>query len=311
MAPRCTCRGMAAPDRHQRRNLRSAASAPARGGRAHPPPWPARVASRPGKDCRTIRPGHCLAGAAGQAGGRDRPSPLPRIQQPRDRNRAWSAGEDCCLPPGRCQEPAQPQPGRHSSNEKWVTWPRSALFLSVNAEFDRELARELHRILDPISASPVPPWRTPAASSNPARKVLGGAGAALGVKAMTGFAIAAMAATAAAGAASEVAITGSFNPADWGHQARHQVTGVSSQHGAAPGEQQAPSSAPANVANNSSVSASAPASGTPANGTPSKNVTPDNGPDKGKVPVAAAGVEPEPTDPGMHHGPMPVGPTIP
>ena len=54
------------------------------------------------------------------------------------------------------------------------------------------------------------------------KKLLGGAGAAFGLKIATGFAVAAMAATAAV-AATEVAITGSVNPADWGQQVTQQV----------------------------------------------------------------------------------------
>ena len=54
------------------------------------------------------------------------------------------------------------------------------------------------------------------------KKLLGGAGAAIGLKIATGFAVAAMAATAAV-AATEVAITGSVNPADWGQQVTQQV----------------------------------------------------------------------------------------
>jgi hypothetical protein len=50
------------------------------------------------------------------------------------------------------------------------------------------------------------------------RKLLSGAGAALVVKAITGFAVAALAATAA-----EATITDSLNPNDWGQQVRHQV----------------------------------------------------------------------------------------
>jgi hypothetical protein len=53
-------------------------------------------------------------------------------------------------------------------------------------------------------------------------KLVGGAGAALGVKVATGFVVAAVAATAAA-AASEVASTGSVNPAEWGQHVREQV----------------------------------------------------------------------------------------
>ena len=54
------------------------------------------------------------------------------------------------------------------------------------------------------------------------KKLLGGAGAAIGLKIATGFAVAAMAATAAV-AATEVAITGSINPLNWGQQVTQQV----------------------------------------------------------------------------------------
>jgi len=54
------------------------------------------------------------------------------------------------------------------------------------------------------------------------RKLLSGAGAALVVKALTGLAVAALAATAA-GAAAEATITGSLNPDDWGQQVKKQV----------------------------------------------------------------------------------------
>jgi hypothetical protein len=54
------------------------------------------------------------------------------------------------------------------------------------------------------------------------KRLLGGAGAALGVKIVTGFAVAALAATAAV-AATEVATTGSINPANWGQQVKEQV----------------------------------------------------------------------------------------
>ena len=54
------------------------------------------------------------------------------------------------------------------------------------------------------------------------KKLLGGAGAAIGVKILTGIAVAA-AATTFAVAATEVAITGSANPTNWGHQVVTQV----------------------------------------------------------------------------------------
>lgn len=89
-------------------------------------------------------------------------------------------------------------------------------------DFDSQIARELHRMLDPVVEASVPVRRT-ATSSHIMKKALGGAGMALGAKVVTGFAMAAL----AAGAATEVAITHSLNPADWGMQARSQVQGCS------------------------------------------------------------------------------------
>ncbi len=53
-------------------------------------------------------------------------------------------------------------------------------------------------------------------------RILGGAGAALGAKVLTGIAVAAAAVTVA-GAATEVATTGSLNPQNWGQQVTQQV----------------------------------------------------------------------------------------
>jgi hypothetical protein len=88
-------------------------------------------------------------------------------------------------------------------------------------DFERDLEDDLRRILDPMTASPIPARRAMQAGGS-MKKLLGGAGAALGVKILTGFAVAAMAATAAV-AATEVAITGSVNPANWGQQVTTQV----------------------------------------------------------------------------------------
>ena len=55
------------------------------------------------------------------------------------------------------------------------------------------------------------------------KRLLGGAGAALGVKLLTGIAVAA-AAVVVAGAATEVAVTGSLNPSNWGQQVKQQVS---------------------------------------------------------------------------------------
>jgi hypothetical protein len=90
------------------------------------------------------------------------------------------------------------------------------------SDFERELEDELHRIVDPMTAGPVPMRRATATSGGAMKRLLGGAGAALGLKIATGFAVAALAATAAV-AATEVAITGSINPANWGQQVKEEV----------------------------------------------------------------------------------------
>jgi hypothetical protein len=54
------------------------------------------------------------------------------------------------------------------------------------------------------------------------KRLFGGAGAALAAKLLTGFAVASLAA-AGAGVASEVAVTGSLSPNDWGQQVKQQV----------------------------------------------------------------------------------------
>jgi hypothetical protein len=66
-------------------------------------------------------------------------------------------------------------------------------------------------------------------------KFLGGTGAALGVKIVTGFAIAAAASVLAA----EVVVTGSANPADWGRQVSHKVMFAPATAPAASGQQPA------------------------------------------------------------------------
>ena len=54
------------------------------------------------------------------------------------------------------------------------------------------------------------------------KRLLGGAGAALSLKLLTGFAVAA-AAVVVAGAATEVAVTGSLNPTNWGENVTQAV----------------------------------------------------------------------------------------
>jgi len=85
------------------------------------------------------------------------------------------------------------------------------------SDLERELESELHRVLDPISRLTIPP-RRPARHARPARAVLGGAGAALTLKLLSGVAVAAAAVTVAG-----AATTGSINPVDWGTQVSQHV----------------------------------------------------------------------------------------
>ena len=85
------------------------------------------------------------------------------------------------------------------------------------SDLERELESELHRVLDPLAAQPIPPRRA-LANRTSARAVLGGAGAALSVKLLTGVAVAAAAVTVAG-----AATTGSINPVDWGKQVSQHV----------------------------------------------------------------------------------------
>jgi hypothetical protein len=93
--------------------------------------------------------------------------------------------------------------------------------MNGTGDFEMELERELHRILDPIAALPIPPRRA-SVSGGLTKRLLGGAGAALGLKLATGVAVAAFAA-AAAGVATEVAVTGSLNPSNWGQSVTQAV----------------------------------------------------------------------------------------
>ena len=99
------------------------------------------------------------------------------------------------------------------------------------SDFDGEIERELGRVLGPVESASIPAWRVPA-SGGFMKRVLGGTGAALAAKIVTGFAIGALAAVGA----TEAAITGSVNPNDWGQQVVQQVNSCkaalqSGQHG--------------------------------------------------------------------------------
>lgn len=89
------------------------------------------------------------------------------------------------------------------------------------SDFEREIEHELHRVLDTSLTGSIPAWRAPGQGSL-GRRLLGGAGAALGVKVLTGIVAVAAAATVA-GAATETVITGSVSPLVWGQQVKLQV----------------------------------------------------------------------------------------
>jgi hypothetical protein len=88
----------------------------------------------------------------------------------------------------------------------------------LDRDLERELESELHRVLDPLSSAPVPARRAAPSAQTRTRAVVGGAGAALTMKVLTG-AVAAAAAVTVAGAAT----TGSFNPVDWGQKVTERV----------------------------------------------------------------------------------------
>ena len=90
------------------------------------------------------------------------------------------------------------------------------------SNLERELAEELHRVLDPIAARPIPPRRA-VQGTRTLKTVLGGAGAALTIKVLTGVAVAAAAVTVAGAAA-----TGSLTPVVWGQQVTQQVSSCKS-----------------------------------------------------------------------------------
>jgi hypothetical protein len=95
--------------------------------------------------------------------------------------------------------------------------------MSGPGDFESELERELHRILDPVAAAPIPLRRAPSSGGIMKKRLLGGIGAALSLKLLTGVAAAA-AAVVVAGAATEIAVTGSLNPVNWGQSVKQQVT---------------------------------------------------------------------------------------
>lgn len=86
------------------------------------------------------------------------------------------------------------------------------------SDFENEIELELRRVLDPLAGAPIPARRMVRSQSTRMRALLGGAGAALSVKLLTGVAVAAAAVTVAGTAA-----TGSLDPTVWGQQVKERV----------------------------------------------------------------------------------------
>jgi hypothetical protein len=108
---------------------------------------------------------------------------------------------------------------------------------------DLELESELHRILDPMVGGPIPLRHAPVRRGFVFRLV-GGAGAALAAKTVTGVAIAVL----AAGAATEAVITHSLNPTTWAQQTLQVVEGKHTQPNSNSQEHSASSPAAVNTA---------------------------------------------------------------
>jgi hypothetical protein len=90
-----------------------------------------------------------------------------------------------------------------------------------DTDFDGEIERELNRVLGSVDGASIPAWRKPAPAGF-ARRIAGGAGAAIALKFLTGFAVVAFGAAGAV-AATEAATTGSLDPTVWGQQVKAQV----------------------------------------------------------------------------------------
>ena len=86
------------------------------------------------------------------------------------------------------------------------------------SDLDRELEFELHRMLDSIDREPIPTRRTVQSRTTRTRALVGGAGAALAMKLVSGVAVAAAAVTVAGASA-----TGSLDPSVWGQQVSQRV----------------------------------------------------------------------------------------
>ena len=85
-------------------------------------------------------------------------------------------------------------------------------------DFEREIEFELRRVVDPLVGMSIPPRRIAQSRATRTRALVGGAGAAVAMKLVTGV-VAAAAAVTVAGAAT----TGSLDPGVWGQQVSSRV----------------------------------------------------------------------------------------
>jgi hypothetical protein len=159
-------------------------------------------------------------------------------------------------------------------------------------DLEQELERELHRVLDPVAASPIPP-RRPVHRQVGLRALTGGTGVALTVKVLSGAVV-----TAAAVTVAGVATTGTVNPVDWGHEISNQVMSAP-QHGAA-------GPTPASQHGSGSTGSSGTANGNAAGQSKDKgkNQNPPPKADSGSQPT----LDPEPSDPVGTYPPVTISP---
>ena len=181
------------------------------------------------------------------------------------------------------------------------------------SDLERELESELRRVLDPLTALPIPDRRQ-AQKRAAGRTLLGGAGAALSVKVLTGVAVAAAAVTITG-----AATTGSLNPADWGQQVKQQVSTckdelASGQHGI--GDCVSSFASKHGKSNTHTDGGGSSTGSTPAAGGSSNGNANGHGKDKSKGhpatptsgPTTPPTLEPEPIDPAGANPPVSITP---
>ena len=185
-----------------------------------------------------------------------------------------------------------------------------ALWLLQMSDLEREIELELRRVLDPLSGGPIPARRTVQSRSTRMRALLGGAGAALSVKLLTGIAVAAAAVTVAG-----ATTTGSLDPTVWGQQVKARVADCKAkladgQHGIGDCVSSFASQHGKDVASAARHHGEGTDNPNAHGGNPNAN-----GHDKDKnlgrpdvSPKGRGGLEPEPSDPAGSHPPVTIPP---